>query len=59
MKKLIFHLEFLTSLRVVTSKEKRAAKILTSDQQQTLRGLAGTSFNTRDQGHGPGPAKQG
>jgi hypothetical protein len=57
MKKLIFHLELLTSLRVVTGKEKRAAKILTSDQQQTLQRLAGTSFNTRDQGYGP--AKQG
>ena len=57
MKKLIFHLELLTSLRVVTGKERRAAKILTSDQQQTLQRLAGTSFNTRDQGYGP--AKQG
>jgi hypothetical protein len=57
MKKLIFHLELLTSLGVVTGKEKRAAKILTSDQQQALQGLAGTSFNTRDQGCGP--AKQG
>jgi hypothetical protein len=58
MKKLIFYLELLTSLRVVTGKERRAAKILTSDQQQTLQGLAGTSFSTRDQGYG-GPAKQG
>ena len=57
MKKLIFHLELLTSLRVVTGKEKRAAKILTSDQQQTLQGLSGTSFVTR--GQGCGPAKQG
>ena len=57
MKKLIFHLELLTSLIEVTGKEKRAAKILTSDQQQTLQGLAGTSYNTRDQGYGP--AKQG
>jgi hypothetical protein len=38
-------------------KAKRAAKILTSNQQQALQGLAGTSFVTR--GHGYGPAKQG
>jgi hypothetical protein len=57
MKKLIFHLDLLTSLRAVTGKEKRAAKILTPDQQQTLYRPAGTSFNTRYQGYGP--AKQG
>jgi hypothetical protein len=38
-------------------KAKRAAKILTSNQQQNLQRLAGTSFNTRGQGHGP--AQQG
>jgi hypothetical protein len=40
MKKLIFHLELLTSLIEVTGKEKRAAKILTPDQQQALQGPA-------------------
>jgi hypothetical protein len=49
----------LTSLpRVITNffevmaagKGKRAIKILTSDQQQALQGLAGTSFITRGQG---------
>jgi hypothetical protein len=57
MKKNIFHRELLTSLRLATGKAKRAAKILTSNQQQTLQGLAGTPFVTRGQGHGP--AKQG
>jgi hypothetical protein len=57
MKKNIFHRELLTSLRFAAGKEKRAVKILTSDQQQTLQGLAGTSFVTRGQGFGP--AKQG
>ena len=57
MKKNIFHRELLTSLRLATGKAKRAANILTSNQQQTLQGLAGTPFVTR--GHGYGPAKQG
>jgi|TARA_B110000914_G_scaffold101517_1_gene89174 hypothetical protein len=57
MKKNVFHRELLTSLRLATGKAKRAAKILTSNQQQTLQGLAGTSFVTRGQGYGP--AKQG
>jgi hypothetical protein len=57
MKKNIFHLELFTSLRLATGKEKRAAKILTSNQQQNLQGPAGTSFVTRGQGYGP--AKQG
>jgi hypothetical protein len=37
MKKNIFHRELLTSLRLVTGKEKRAAKILTTNQQQALQ----------------------
>jgi hypothetical protein len=57
MKKNIFHRELLTSLRLATGKAKRADNILTSNQQQTLQGLAGTPFVTR--GHGYGPAKQG
>jgi hypothetical protein len=59
MKKFIFHRELLMSLGlcIAAGKEKRAAEILTSDQQQTLQGLAGTPFVTRDQGYGP--AKQG
>jgi hypothetical protein len=58
MKKNVFHRELLTSLGLATGKAKRAAKILTSNQQQTLQGLvAGTSFITRGQGYGP--AKQG
>jgi hypothetical protein len=57
MKKSIFHRELLTSLRLATGKAKRAAKILTSNQQQALQGPAGTSFITRGQGYGP--AKQG
>jgi hypothetical protein len=57
MKKNNFHRELLTSSRLATGKEKRAAKTLTSSQQQNLQGLAGTSFVTRGQGHGP--AKQG
>jgi hypothetical protein len=57
MKKNTCHRELLTSLRLATGKEKRAAKILTSNQQQALQGLAGTPFVTR--GHGYGPAKQG
>jgi hypothetical protein len=57
MKKNIFHRELLTSLRLATGKAKRAAKILTSSQQQKFQGLAGTSFVTRGQGYGL--AKQG
>jgi hypothetical protein len=57
MKKNVFHCELLTSLGLATGKAKRAAKILTSNQQQTLQGLAGTSSVTIDQGYGP--AKQG
>jgi hypothetical protein len=58
MKKNIFHRELSTSLRLATTgKAKRAANILTSNQQQTLQGLAGTPFVTR--GGGYGPAKQG
>jgi hypothetical protein len=44
MKKSVFHRELLTPLRLATGKAKRAAKILTSNQQQTLQGLAGTPF---------------
>jgi hypothetical protein len=57
MKKNIFHRELLTSLGLATGKAKRAAKIPTSNQQQTLQGPAGTPFVTRGQGYGP--AKQG
>jgi hypothetical protein len=57
MKKNIFYRELLTPLRLATGKAKRAANILTSNQQQNLQGLAGTPFVTR--GHGYGPAKQG
>jgi hypothetical protein len=57
MKKNICYRELLTSLGLATGKAKRAANILTSNQQQTLQGLAGTPFVTR--GHGCGPAKQG
>jgi hypothetical protein len=57
MKKNVFHRVLLTSLRLATGKAKRAANILTSNQQQNLQGLAGTPFATR--GHGHGPAKQG
>jgi hypothetical protein len=57
MKKNIFHRELLTFLRLATGKAKRAAIILTSNQQQTLQLLAGTPFVTR--GHGCGPAKHG
>ena len=39
MKKNVFHRELLTSLRLATGKAKRAAKILTSNQQQTLQDL--------------------
>jgi hypothetical protein len=46
-----------TPLGLATGKAKRTAKILTSNQQQALQGLAGTSFITRGQGYGP--AKQG
>jgi hypothetical protein len=53
MKKNIFHRELLTSLGLATGKAKRTAKILTSNQQQTPQGLAGTSFVTRGQGYGP------
>ena len=42
MKKNIFHRGLLTSLRLATGKAKRAAKMLTSNQQQTLQGPAGT-----------------
>jgi hypothetical protein len=56
MKKNMFYRELLTSLRLAAGKGKRAVKILTSDQQQTLQELAGTSFVTRGQGFGP--AKQ-
>jgi hypothetical protein len=52
-----FYRELLTSLRLATGKAKRAAEILTSNQQQTLQGLSGTSFVSRGQGYGP--AKQG
>jgi hypothetical protein len=57
MKGSIFHRELLAPLRLATSKAKRSTKILTSNQQQNLQGLAGTSFVTRGQGYGP--AKQG
>jgi hypothetical protein len=57
MKKNIFHRELLTPLRLATGKAKRAADIPTSNQQQTLQGLAGAPFVTR--GRGYGPAKQG
>jgi len=57
MKKNVFSLADWGLLRLATGKAKRAAKILTSNQQQTLQGLAGTSFVTRGQGYGP--AKQG
>jgi hypothetical protein len=40
MKKNIFHHELLTPLRFATGKAKRAANILTLNQQQTLQGLA-------------------
>jgi hypothetical protein len=52
MKKNVFHRGLLTSLRLATGKAKRAAKILTSNQQQTLPGLAGTSFITMHRGQG-------
>jgi hypothetical protein len=58
MKKNIFYRELLTSLRLAAGKEKRAAKILTSDQQQTLQGLAGTPFVTRGHGYGPAPSQK-
>jgi hypothetical protein len=61
MKKNVFHRELLINFFEVgypgTGKAKRAAKLLTTNQQQTLQGLAGTSFVTRGQGYGP--AKQG
>jgi hypothetical protein len=57
MKKNVFHRELLPALGLATGKAKRAAKILTTNQQQTLQGLAGTPFVTRGQGYGP--AKQG
>jgi hypothetical protein len=38
MKKNVFHCELLTCLRLATGKAKRAANILTSNQQQTLQG---------------------
>jgi hypothetical protein len=58
MKKNDVHRELLTALRLAaTGKAKRAAKILTSNQQQNLQGPAGTPFVTR--GQGCGPAKQG
>jgi hypothetical protein len=59
MKKNVFHRELLTSLGLATGKAKRAAKILNSNQQHALQGLAGTSFVTRGQGYTSyGPAKQ-
>jgi len=57
MKKNVFSLADWGLLRLATGKAKRAANILTSNQQQTLQGLAGTSFVTRGQGYGP--VKQG
>jgi hypothetical protein len=59
MKKNIFYRELLASLGLATGKAKRATKILTSNHNNKLfkQGLAGTSFVTRGQGHGP--AKQG
>ena len=56
MKKNIFYRELLTPLGLAAGKGKRAVKIRTSDQQQTLQGLAGTPFVTR--GHGYGPSAQ-
>jgi hypothetical protein len=48
MKKINFHRELLTALRLATGgKAKRAANILTSNQQQALQGIAGTPFVTR------------
>jgi hypothetical protein len=62
MKETIFYRELLASLRLAAGKEKRAAKILASNQQQALQGLAGTSFVillvTRGRGY-YGPTKQG
>jgi hypothetical protein len=46
MKKNIFYRELLTPLGLAAGKGKRAVKIRTSDQQQTLQGLAGTPFIT-------------
>jgi hypothetical protein len=46
MKKHIFHRELLTPLGLAAGKGQRAVKLLTSDQQQNLQGLAGTSFVT-------------
>jgi hypothetical protein len=40
------YLELLSSWRLATGKAKRAPKLLASDQQQNLQGLAGTSFVT-------------
>jgi hypothetical protein len=58
MKKNSFYRELLlTSLGLAAGKAKRAAKILTSNNQQNLQALAGTPFVTRGQGHGP--AKRG
>jgi hypothetical protein len=44
-------------LGLATGKAQRAAKILTSKQQQALQGLAGTSFVTRGQGYMVQPNK--
>jgi hypothetical protein len=57
MKKKYFSPRVIDFFEVGYRQEKRAAKILTSNQQQTLQGLVGTSFVTRGQGYGP--AKQG
>jgi hypothetical protein len=61
MKKNIFHCELLASLRCVGywQGKTRGYNILTSNQQQTLQGPAGTPFVTRGYGYGYGPAKQG
>jgi hypothetical protein len=59
MKKTVFHRELLTSLRLATGKAKRAAKILTSNQQQTLQGLHATKLIKKGPLTGPlkGPLK--
>jgi hypothetical protein len=44
MKEHIFHRELLTSLILATGKAKRAAKILTSNQQQNLKGSCWNFF---------------
>jgi hypothetical protein len=57
MKKNVFHRELLTPWRLAIGKAKRAAKTLTTNQQQTLQGLAGTSLVTRGQGYGLWPSQ--